>query len=253
MAIPKSLMKLFANLYCVDEIIEDSPAGLLGARADLTVPMGRLPYLFQTTLDSIPTHIPYIFADPFLTHSWVRRLNWKSFRVGLIRSQADESADNQPANRSIPLSGVEQLTRLPGISWYNMCFAADASPQILPDSLPIVDFSAGLRDYADQAALAANMDLIISIDSPTAHLAAAIGRPVWTLLPFDANWRWLHRREDSPWYPTMRLFRQSQPGDWDTVVRRVADALGPQSRPFRQFQPLQGKPREFFAEAAVTY
>ena len=69
------------------------------------------------------------------------------------------------------------------------------------------------------------MDLIIAIDSPTAHLAAAIGRPVWTLLPFDANWRWLHRREDSPWYPTMRLFRQEVPGDWKPVIRQLAQTL----------------------------
>lgn len=143
--------------------------------------------------------------------------------------------------------------KLPGISWYGLQMDGAENKAHTGLTLPVVDCSGGLRDYADMAALAANLDLVIAVDSPQAHLAAAIGRPVWILLPFESDWRWLHRREDSPWYPTMRLFRQSQPGDWDGVIRRVADALGPKSRPFRQFQPLQGKPREFFADSAVTY
>jgi len=221
LAIPKSLQKLFSNLHCIDEIVDTTSDGLGVARAEQRLPVAMLPLVFDTTLDTIPAHTPYLFADPFLTHSWVRRLNWQSYRVGLVWEKG--------------AANIEPLLNLPGISWYNL--RNDSND----------------RDYADTAALAANLDLIIAVDSPEAHLAAAIGRSVWTLLPFEANWRWLHRREDSPWYPTMRLFRQSQPGDWDTVLQRVADALGPQSRPFRQFQPLQGKPREFFAETAVTY
>ena len=247
LALPRPLMKLFSNLHCVDEIVEASEAGMREARAGQSASFADLPLVMGTTLESIPSHTPYLFADPFLTHSWVRQLNWKSFRVGLVWSQTN---GQQPP---ISASNLEQLVSLPGISWYSLQMEKQAGEEATRYSLPITDYSASLRDYADQAALAANMDLIIAIDSPTAHLAAAIGRPVWTLLPFDANWRWLHRREDSPWYPTMRLFRQSQPGDWDEVLRRVADALGPQSRPFRQFQPLQGKPREFFADSAVTY
>jgi Flp pilus assembly protein TadD len=239
LALPKSLQKLFSNLHCVDEIVEATSDGLRVARAEQRLSVTSLPLLFKTTLDTIPTHTPYLFADPFLTHSWVRRLHWQSLRVGLVWSQGAAS--------------IESLVSLPGISWYNLQSDSNERNPLSRYELPLVDCSGELRDYADTAALAANLDLIIAVDSPEAHLAAAIGRPVWTLLPFEANWRWLHRREDSPWYPTMRLFRQSQPGDWDTVLQRVADALGPQSRPFRQFQPLQGKPREFFAETAVTY
>lgn len=228
LALPKPLMRLFNNLLCVDEIIEASPKGLVDSKADVAISISSLPHLFNTTLDSIPAHSTYLFADPFLTHSWVRRLDWKTFRIGLVWS-----TDTQ----SIPVVSAERLMQLPGISWY---------PLQLEETV-------GLRDYADIAALAANLDLIIAVDSPQAHLAAAIGRPVWTLLSFEAHWRWLDRREDSPWYPTMRLFRQRQPGDWDEVIQRVADALRPRSRPFRQLQPLQGKPREFFADSAVTY
>ena len=247
LALPKALMRLFSNLQCVDEIVEATATGMRESRVEQTVAFADLPMVMGETLESIPSHTPYLFADPFLTHSWVKRLNWKSFRVGIFWSREDEQ------QASILPGSLEQLVSLPGISWYSLHTERSAVEAIENYSLPIVDLSASLRDYADQAALAANMDLIIAIDSPVAHLAAAVGRPVWTLLPFDANWRWLHRREDSPWYPTMRLFRQHQPGDWDEVLRRVAEALGPQSRPFRQFQPLQGKPREFFAETAVTY
>ena len=247
LALPRPLMKLFSNLHCVDEIIEATETAMRAAYSEQTVSFAALPLVMGTTLESVPSHTPYLFADPFLTHSWVKRLNWKSFRVGLVWSQSE---DQQPP---ISASNLEKLVNLPGISWYSLQGETRIGEDTARYSLPITDCSASLRDYADQAALAANMDLIIAIDSPAAHLAAAVGRPVWTLLPFDANWRWLHRREDSPWYPTMRLFRQSQPGDWDEVLRRVAEALGPQSRPFRQFQPLQGNPREFFAETAVTY
>ncbi len=253
LALPKSLMKLFSNLQCVDEIVEAAPFGGGTGQADIKASIVSLPYLFGTTIDSIPSHTPYLFADPFLTHSWVRRLNWKSFRVGLAWSLTNDVAASNAAVKSIPAAGIEQLANLPGISWHSLQFGAEAAQVAFPKLPPIIDCSGGLRDYADLAALVTNLDLIIAADSPSAHLAAALGRPVWTLLPFESNWRWLHRREDSLWYPTMRLFRQNQPGDWDEVLQRVAEALGPKSRPYRKFQPLQGNPSEFFADTAVTY
>ena len=240
-------MRLFSNLQCVDEIVEATTAGMHEVRSEKTVSFGYLPKVMGTTLESIPSHIPYLFADPFLTHSWARRLNWRSFRVGLAWLRTGEQ------EASILPGSLDQLVSLPGISWYSLHSDRSATEDIERCALPIADFSSSLRDSADQAALAANMDLIISIDSPVAHLAAAIGRPVWTMLPFDAHWRWLFRRKDSPWYPSMRLFRQSQPGDWDAVLQKVIEELSPRFRPFRQLQPLQGKPREFFAETAVTY
>lgn len=253
LALPKSLMKLFGNLNYIDEIIEAGPAGAKGLNADLKVSLVSLPHLLGATLDSIPSHTPYLFADPFLTHSWVRRLNWKSLRVGLAWSLADETAVNRSEGRSIPAAGIGRLFQLLGISWYSLQFDPVIQTDFSFQTPPLVDCSGGLRDYADLAALIANLDLIIAVDSPQAHLAAALGRPVWTLLPFDSDWRWLQEREDSPWYPTMRLFRQHYPGDWDSVFERVSEALSPKFRPYRQFQPLQGKPREFFADTAVTY
>ena len=246
-AVPRPLMRLFSNLQCVDEIVEATNAGTREVRYQQSVSFASLPRVMGTTLESIPSHIPYLFADPFLTHSWTKRLNWRSFRVGLAWSRTEEQ------ETSILPGSLEQLVSLPGISWYSLHSDRAATEDIARYELPIADFSASLRDCADQAALAANMDLIIAIDSPLAHLAAAIGRPVWTMLPFDSHWRWLFRRQDSPWYPSMRLFRQNQPGDWDAVLQKVIEELSPRFRPFRQLQPLQGKPREFFAETAVTY
>jgi hypothetical protein len=94
-----------------------------------------------------------------------------------------------------------------------------------PPGLKIHDWTAELNDFADTAGLIANLDLVISIDTSVPHLAGALGRPVWTLLPFDGEWRWLLEREDTPWYPSMRLFRQEKPGDWSGVLAKVAAAL----------------------------
>ncbi|HTV47862.1 MAG TPA: glycosyltransferase family 9 protein, partial [Phycisphaerae bacterium] len=94
-----------------------------------------------------------------------------------------------------------------------------------PAGMELIDWTAELKDFADTAALIANLDLVITIDTAAVHLAGALGKPVWTLLPFIPDWRWMLEREDSPWYPTMRLFRQSIRGDWDGVIKRVAEAL----------------------------
>ena len=252
LALPRPLMRLFATLQHVDEIIEASPANIKAAKADLTASITSLPALFGTTMQTVPKHTPYLFADPFLTHSWVRRIQWKTFRIGLAWS-VTEKETSAAAARSTRLASMEPLMGIPGISWYSLQLETGASVDMTHECLPIVDCTAGLRDYSDVAALAANMDLVIAVDSPQAHLAAAIGRPVWTLLPFEASWRWLHQREDSPWYPTMRLFRQTRPGDWDDVIRQVAAALGPRFRPLRKFQHLQGAPPALFAETAVPY
>jgi ADP-heptose:LPS heptosyltransferase len=102
---------------------------------------------------------------------------------------------------------------------------AAAEAKAPPSGMELIDRTEELKDFADTAALIANLDLVISVDTAVAHLAGAMGKPVWTLLPFVAEWRWLQEREDSPWYPSMRLFRQSSLGDWDSVITRATDAL----------------------------
>ena len=115
------------------------------------------------------------------------------------------------------------LAKVPGVVFFSLQ-KPDAGPHAStrPPGLDLVDLSANLRDFADTAAAMMNLDLILTIDTAAAHLAGALGRPTWTLLPWAADWRWLSGRRDSPWYPTMRLFRQPNKGDWQSVIAQVA-------------------------------
>jgi hypothetical protein len=126
------------------------------------------------------------------------------------------------------LAQLAPLAQVPGVRFFSLQIgeaAAEAKIKTPPAGMELVDWTNELKDFADTAALIANLDLVIAVDTAVAHLAGAMGKPVWTLLPFVAEWRWLLDRQDSPWYPSMRLFRQSSRGDWDSVVARVADAL----------------------------
>jgi hypothetical protein len=124
------------------------------------------------------------------------------------------------------LATLAPLGRLPAVQFVSLQKGSAASEaQSPPQGMQLVDWTAELKDFADTAALIANLDLVIAVDTAAAHLAAAMGKPVWTLLTFVPDWRWLLVREDSPWYPSMRLFRQPSRGDWDSVISRAADAL----------------------------
>jgi hypothetical protein len=119
------------------------------------------------------------------------------------------------------------LSQLPGVCFFSLQKGeAVAEAKTPPPGMELIDWTDELNDFADTAALVAGLDLVIGVDSATIHLAGALGKPVWTLLPFSPDWRWLLDRKDSPWYPSMRLFRQKSRGDWDDVIARVAEALG---------------------------
>ena len=125
------------------------------------------------------------------------------------------------------LSQFAPLARLPGVSFYSLQKGEQAGQaRNPPTGLELIDWTEDLHDFADTAALIANLDLVISVDTAVAHLAGAMGKPVWVLLPFVPDWRWLLEREDSPWYPTMRLFRQKAIGQWHEVIERVVEQLG---------------------------
>jgi ADP-heptose:LPS heptosyltransferase len=115
---------------------------------------------------------------------------------------------------------LARLLKLTGVRFFSL--QKDAKPHA---SLAITDWTAELADFAETAGLIENLDLVISVDTSVAHLAGAMGKRVWVMLPFAPDWRWLREREDSPWYPTMRLFRQARRGDWDEVFRRIAAEL----------------------------
>jgi tetratricopeptide (TPR) repeat protein len=192
---------------------------------DVHCPLLSLPRVFGTTLESIPAETAYLSADPELVQTWRQRLTEaRGLKVGL--AWAGSAGHLNDKNRSIPLARLSRLREIEGVRFYSLQKGpAAAQATAGPPLLPIIDFDAQLTDFGETAALIANLDVVISVDTAVAHLAAAMGKPVWLLLPFVPDWRWLLVGEASPWYPTMRLFRQQAIGAWDEVIERVAKAL----------------------------
>jgi hypothetical protein len=184
-----------------------------------------LPLIFATRSDSIPASIPYLFADSELSSQWSARLsNSTGKKVGIVWAGAAGFANDR--NRSLPLALLAPLAQIADVNLYSLQ-KGEASVQAssLEQKMNLIDHTALLNDFADTAAAIANLDLVISVDTAVAHLAGAMGKPIWLLLPYSPDWRWLLERDDSPWYPTMRLFRQKTAGNWPETMERVADAL----------------------------
>src|SRR5262249_34097712 len=179
-------------------------------------------------LDTIPGSTPYLAADPALAADWRRRLGGLAgLRVGLVWAggrRQDPNLLTVDRRRSIALDRLAPLGAVPGVSFVSLQKGLPwtANP---PPGLALLDFSADLQDFAATAALVDGLDLVISVDTAVVHLAGALGKPVWLMNRFDTCWRWLLGRDDSPWYPQLRQFRQPAPGDWDSVIGAVADSL----------------------------
>jgi ADP-heptose:LPS heptosyltransferase len=176
-------------------------------------------------LQTIPAKIPYLRAPDRTVEKWRGTLGPRTNarRVGIVWS--GRAAHKNDRNRSIALGRLAALASpdVMLISLQNEVRAGDA--EVLGANKQIVHFGRQLMDFSDTAALVSLMDLVISVDTSVAHLAGALGKPVWILLPFAPDWRWLVDREDSPWYPTARLFRQPEMGDWDSVIESVVRGL----------------------------
>ncbi|WP_136524498.1 tetratricopeptide repeat protein [Geomonas ferrireducens] len=186
---------------------------------DLQASLMDLPGIFGTELAEVPSRVPYLRVDPTrLEHCRLLVREDGTFRVGLV--WRGNPAHPNDRNRSLPASALATLGHLPGVSFYSLQVGGSGE---LP--LPATDLAPAIGDYADTAALLSRLDLIIAVDTSVAHLAGALGIPVWLLVPFVPDWRWMTGREDSPWYPTMRLFRQERPGDWDGVLFRLRAGL----------------------------
>jgi tetratricopeptide (TPR) repeat protein len=202
---------------------------------DFVCPIVSLPLAFKTTLESIPASIPYLYADATKSKQWKERLGpRKGLRVGLVWSGGFRP--NQPEiwstneRRNIPLHKLAPLN-LPGVEFFSLQIGDDGMRQLRDlrqagwQGPAIADLTDAIADFSDTAALIDNLDLVISVDTSTAHLAGAMGKPVWILNRFDTCWRWMLERTDTPWYPTMRLFRQPILGDWESVINEVRNAL----------------------------
>jgi tetratricopeptide (TPR) repeat protein len=191
---------------------------------DVHCPLLSLPRALGTTLQTIPGQ-PYLRADKQGTELWHEKVakDSSSIKVGLVWAGSGTLSNDA---RSVNLATLAPLAALPGIHWYSLQKGPGATQAKNPPAgLELIDWKDQFQDFADTAALIANLDLVISVDTAVAHLAGAMGRPVWVLLSTAMDWRWMLQRQDSPWYPTMRLFRQSKCGQWDDVVQRVKESL----------------------------
>jgi hypothetical protein len=187
---------------------------------DWQTPLQSLPLAFGTTLKTIPAEVPYLSAPPQRIEQWAKRLAGdSSFKVGLAWAGSARRDE-----RSCPLATFAPLAAVPGVTFYGLQKGPEAN-QPVPPGLRLIQMGDELADFADTAALVSNLDLVISVDTSVVHLAGGLGRMVWTLIPRNPGYQWLRDRTDSPWYPTMRLFRQAPFGDWPTVISRIAEAL----------------------------
>jgi tetratricopeptide (TPR) repeat protein len=202
---------------------------------DLHCPLMSLPLAFKTTLSTIPASSSYLYADPQKARPWARRLqDFQGLRVGLVwAGRAPSEVPNATAidaRRSLHLSSFAPLRHVPGVHYFSLQKGPSASQldELRREGWPgpeIIDYTEELNDWADTAALMENLDLVISCDTSTAHLAGAMGKPTWILNRYDGCWRWLVDREDSPWYPSVRLFRQEQSDDWSGIMSRIRSEL----------------------------
>jgi len=220
----KELARIVQTVEGIDKVI---PYGDPFPEFDLHCPLLRLPLLFGTTLESIPREIPYIAVDPLSVINWKEKIQNQhstKFKIGLVWAGRPSHINDR--NRSFSLEIFSPFAGLSNISFYSLQ-KGEAAKQAKnpPQGLQLIDFTDEIKDFTDTAAFIQNLDLIISADTAVAHLSGAIGKSVWTLLPFSPDWRWMLNREDSPWYPTMRLYRQPSFGDWKSVIDRISAEL----------------------------
>ncbi len=201
------------------------PASKSTVQFDVHIPLLSLPGIFNTTLDTIPANVPYITADPKIETLWRTQIGHnEDFKIGIV--WAGNPKNKLGHKRSTSLADFAPLTDIPGLTFYSLQ-KGPASAEALnpPEKMKLINLEGELNDFTDTTAVIANLDMVISVDTAVAHLAGSIGKPIWNLLYFAPDWRWLQNRDDSPWYPDMRLFRQTRPNDWGGVFEQVKKAL----------------------------
>ncbi len=213
------MVRLFSAVGGVDEAIgtgDPLPA------FDVYAPLMSLPHVFQTTAATIPGDVPYLAAPPGTGPGLPDCPDGTRLKVGIV--WAGRATHTNDRNRSCRLRQFEPLFSVPGVAYFSLQ-KGDAAAELAAAAVPVTDLGDRLGDFADTAAVIDRLDLVVAVDTAVAHLAGALARPVWILIPFVADWRWLTQGEHSPWYPTARLFRQAAMGDWAPVFTRVAEGL----------------------------
>lgn len=223
--VPRPLHRLLKGLPGVTDCFADDRVWPI---FDWHCPAIRLAEVFATTLGTIPTGAPYLSADATLVARWAERLPPRTGRrrIGLVWAGSSRESEPQMASvdqrRSINPPHLAPLLKVAGIQWISLQMGRPASGLAIDDPMPDV------ADFADTAAILASLDAVVSVDTSTVHLAGAMGVPVYLLDRYDNCWRWLSGRTDSPWYPRLRIFRQTRWGDWATPIRDLAGVLSDQ-------------------------
>ena len=222
-ACQQPLARIMATCPGVDQVVAE---GSLLPEFAVYSPLMSLPGILGTSLASVPAEVPYLSADTALVENWHRELEQSGgFRIGIAwQGNPQYRRDHQ---RSYRLVQLEPLARVAGVRLFSLQkgFGTEQIDE-LDGRFAVRDLGSRFCDFMDSAAVMRNLDLVITLDSALAHLAGAVSVPIWVAIPVAADWRWLTEREDSPWYPTMRLFRQKRWGDWDEVFERMVVELG---------------------------
>jgi hypothetical protein len=220
---PAEIIPLLSGCDGIDVLI---PTGSPFPKFELYAALLSLPEIVGTTQDSIPAEIPYLLADAQRVEHWHKELRAvPGVKVGICWQGSKDYANDR--HRSIPLNAFAPLADIPGVSLISLQ-KGPGTEQLVGCPFPVIDFGDRLDaagSFMDTAAIMQNLDLVISADTAPCHLAGALGRTVWVPLPVVHDWRWIIGREDTPWYPTMRLFRQETVGDWASLFQRIAQEL----------------------------
>ncbi|MHB1231982.1 MAG: tetratricopeptide repeat protein [Burkholderiales bacterium] len=219
------LRRLLKQCGAIDVLVERTPNFAIPGEFDVHAMLMSLPRIMGTDWDTLPNATPYLQAEPWQLARWQARLAIDPhFKIGVVWSGKLAHEDNP--NRLCPIAQFAALAAIPGISVYSLQKGAPAAQfAVQPWADPLKDLQDELNDFADTAAAICALDLVVTVDTSVAHLAGALGKPVWVLLSDAPDWRWLSTRDDSPWYPNMRLFRQEKPGEWDAPFARLCAGL----------------------------
>jgi len=220
-ACPQSLVRLLTRCSGIDRLIVESSS----APFDVHAPLLSIPGILGTTLATIPASVPYLYADPERTEHWRGELGkFPTFKIGI--AWQGNPLNKNDRKRSFPLTLFAPLAGIEGVQLFSLQKGAGTEQlDAAASRFPVTDLGSKLDDFLETAAVVQNLDLIITADTALGHLAGALGARVWVTLSFAADWRWFRNRDDSPWYPTMRLFRQPQRGNWEEVFARIAEEL----------------------------
>jgi Flp pilus assembly protein TadD len=210
-----ALQRLFRSNMSDDEVIA---LGQAVPQHDLQIPILSLPLALWATVPTLPPQIPPINPGPEICDAWAARLPSRNGKLRIGIAWAGNPGHGNDRRRSCPANMFNTLYDIPNLEFHRLQLPSNLAP---PSALTLIDPTDQLKDFADTAGLISQLDLVISVDTAIAHLAGAMGKPVWMLLPFAAEWRWMTGRVDTPWYPSARLFRQETSGDWTGVLQKV--------------------------------